>query len=349
MSKALRVGVIGLGRMGRVHAANLAALPEVELVVASRRGDVAEEVGTRLGARWVHGYQAAFEADLDAVVIATATNEHVDQIIEAARRGYAIFTEKPIALDLESTDRALEAVEEAGVPFMVGFMRRFDPPYVRAKQLIAEGVIGRPVTFKAVSRDPRWPAHEDDHPSASGGFFMDIGVHDYDLARWLMGSEVRQVHAIGGALVYPELAAMGDIDNGLVNLVFENGALGNIEMSRNARYGYDIRTEVLGDEGALWIGSPQQTPLKVLTPSGVTHDVYPWYPERFEEAYRREMMAFVAGVLAGRPLSPSGEDGRRAVEIALAVGQSYRTGQPVLVAQTSGGAAAVGHDTCQTG
>jgi len=331
MSEQLRIAVIGLGRMGQVHARHLAALPEAQLVaVGSRRRKVAEEVAHRLGAQAVHGYDAVFERDdLDAIIIATATHEHVDHVIRAAQAGLAIFCEKPIALDLEATDRALRAVAQAGVPFMVGFMRRFDPPYVRAKQLIDEGVIGRPITFKAVSRDPRWPAHEDDDPAVSGGFFVDMGVHDYDLARWLMGAEVRQVYAIGGALVYPQLAEVGDVDNGLVNLVFENGALGNVEVSRNARYGYDIRTEVLGDEGALWIGTVQQTPLLVLSRSGVTHDVFPWFPERFEEAYRREMAAFVHGVLTGEPLSPTGEDGRRAMEIALAVRESYHTGQVV--------------------
>lgn len=336
----LRVGVIGLGRMGQIHARHLAELPEAELVVVgSRRPEVAERVARELGTAWAAGYEAVLERrDLDAIVIATATREHVDHVVQAAEAGLAIFCEKPIALSLEDTDRALAAVERAGVPLMVGFMRRFDPPYARAKQLIEAGVIGRPVLYKGVNRDPQWPAHEDDDPAVSGGFFVDMGVHDYDLARWLMGSEIVEVHAMGTAMVYPQLAEVGDVDNGVVNLRFASGAVGNIDVSRNARYGYDIRTEVLGDEGALWIGSVQQTPLLVLTREGVTHDVYPWFPERFATAFRNEMAAFVRGVLRGEPLSPSGEDGRRALEVALAVKESHATGRPVPL-ETTGVAA----------
>ncbi len=331
--RRLRVGVIGLGRMGYVHARHLAELPEAELaVVASRRPEVAERVGRELGAAWVTDYEAVLtRRDLDAVVIATATREHVDHIVQAAEIGLAIFCEKPIALDMDSTDQALAAVARAGVPLMVGFMRRFDPPYARAKQLIEEGAIGRPVMYKGVNRDPQWPAHEDDDPAVSGGFFVDMGVHDFDLACWLMNSEVERVHAVGRALVYPQLADVGDIDNALVTLEFASGAIGNVDLSRNARYGYDIRTEVLGDEGALWIGTIQQTPLLVLTRRGVTHDVYPWFPERFAEAFRNEMAAFVRGVLAGEPLSPTGEDARRALAIALAARQAFVTGDRLKV------------------
>ena len=329
----LRVGVIGLGRMGQIHARHLAELPEAHLVVVgSRRPQVAAQVAAQLGTDWAEGYEPVLERrDLDAIVIATATCDHVQHIVQAAERGLAIFCEKPIALTLEETDQALAAVERAGVPLMVGFMRRFDPPYERAKALIEAGAIGRPVMYKGVNRDPQWPAHEDDDPAVSGGFFVDMGVHDYDLAQWLMNSPIIRVHAVGGALVYPQLATVGDVDNGLVNVVFANAALGNIDVSRNARYGYDIRTEVLGDEGALWIGTIQQTPLLVLDRSGVRHDVYPWFPERFAHAFKREMAAFVQGVLAEKPLSPSGEDGRRALAVALAVKQSYTTGQPVDV------------------
>ena len=333
MHSRLRVGVIGLGRMGQVHAQHLAELPDAELVVvASRRPQVAEQVGRRLGSEWATDYEAVLtRRDLDAVVIATATREHVDHIIQAAKTGLAIFCEKPIALTLEDTDRALDAVARAGVPLMVGFMRRFDPPYARAKQLIEEGAIGRPVMYKGVNRDPQWPAHEDDDPSVSGGFFVDMGVHDFDLARWLMGSEVTRVYAVGRALVYPQLAEVGDIDNALVTLEFASGAIGDVDLSRNARYGYDIRTEVLGDEGALWIGTIQQTPLLVLTRQGVTHDVYPWFPERFAVAFREEIAAFVRGVVTGAPLSPTGEDARRALAIALTAREAFEKGYRLQV------------------
>jgi scyllo-inositol 2-dehydrogenase (NAD+) len=334
--KRIKIGVVGLGPMGQIHARHLASIPEARLVaVASRRERVAREVAEQLGAeRFYTNYADLFaDRELEAVAIATATFEHKEHIVQAAAQGLRIFTEKPIALTLKDTDEALEAVRRAGVRLQVAFMRRFDPAYALAKKKIEEGVIGRPVMFKGISRDPKWPAHEDDDPRVSGGFFTDMGVHDYDLARWLMGQEVKEVYAIGRALVYPRLADYGDMDNGLINLVFADGSLGNIDLSRNARYGYDIRTEVLGAEGGLWIGTTQQTQTLVLTRGGVTHDVYPWYPERFEIAYYNEIAAFIEGLLAGRDLSPTGEDSRAALEIALAVNRSYRTGQPVRLGE----------------
>jgi scyllo-inositol 2-dehydrogenase (NAD+) len=213
---------------------------------------------------------------------------------------------------------------------MVGFMRRFDPAYAAAKQKIEAGLIGKPVTFKAVSRDPFWPPHADDDPRISGGFWVDMGVHDYDLARWLMGEEIKQVYAIGGALVYPALEELGDMDNGIVSFVYTSGAIGCAELSRNARYGYDIRHEVLGSEGGLWIGSIQQTALNVLTKAGVTHDVYPWYRERFADAFRSEINSFIAGLKDGkREFSPTLHDGRKALEVGLAARESWKRGKPV--------------------
>jgi predicted dehydrogenase len=265
-------------------------------------------------------------------VIASATHDHPEHIIAAAQAHKDIFTEKPTALTLEDADRVIEAVSANNVRCMVGFMRRFDPAYAAAKAKIDAGVIGKPVTFKAVSRDPHWPAHENDDPRVSGGFWVDMGVHDFDLARWLMGQPVKKIHAIGGALVYPALAQFDDMDNGIASFTFENGTLGSAELSRNARYGYDIRTEVLGSEGALWIGTINQTALHVLTPAGVTHDVFPWYLERFDAAFRGEMDAFVAALSAGeRDLSPSVYDARAALAIGIAARESWRSGGVVEV------------------
>ena len=158
-------------------------------------------------------------------------------------------------------------------------------------------------------------------------------MHDFDLGRWLMGDEVSQVFTMGRVLVYPKLAEFGDVDNAVVNLAFENGALGVVDLSRNARYGYDIRAEVLGDEGALSIGGLQQTPLQVLSRDGVAHDVFPWYPERFADAFYAELAAFVDAVQAGRTPQPGGLDARRATEIGLAALESWRTGGPARVAR----------------
>jgi inositol 2-dehydrogenase len=328
----LRIAVAGLGNMGQVHAGNVAKLPNARLhAVASRRLEVAQEVAGRFNAeRFYTDYDQLFgDPDLDAAVIATGVVDHTQQIIQAARNGLHVLTEKPIAFNLEDTDRALAAVEEAGVHLQVGFMRRFDPGYAGAKKKIEEGAIGRPVLFKACSRDPFWPEKQDG--PGYNTTYLDLGVHDFDLARWLVGSEVSEVYALGKVLVYPKLAEFGDVDNAVVSLTFENGALGVVDLSRNARYGYDIRAEVLGDEGALSIGGLQQTPLLVLSRDGVAHDVFPWYPERFADAFLGEVAAFVDAVQGGRAPKPGGLDGRRATEIGVAALESWRSGQPVRV------------------
>ncbi len=328
----LSIAVVGLGPMGQVHLSNLAKLPNARLhAVASRRPGVAEEFAQLYHAeRFYTDYDQLFsDPDLDAVVIATGCLEHPEHIAQAAQHGLHIFTEKPIGFTLEAIDSALAAVEEAGVHFQVGFMRRFDPGYAAAKKKIDEGGIGRPVMFKALSRDPFWPEKQDG--PGYNTTFLDLGVHDFDLARWLMGNEVSEVYAVGTALVYPKLAEFGDVDNAVVSLTFENGALGSIDFSRNARYGYDIRAEVLGDEGALFIGGLQQTPLLVLSREGVTHDVFPWYPQRFADGFLGELAAFVDALQAGRAPQPDGLDGRRASEIGLAAVESWRSGQPATV------------------
>ena len=332
MTEKVAIGVMGLGHMGQVHAKNVAALPQARLrAVASRRAEVAETVAKTYQAEHVYTDYDSFLADpeLEAVIIATAIVDHPAHIVQAAARGLHIFTEKPIGFDLESVDRSLAAIQQAGVQFQVGFMRRFDPGYAAAKQKINSGVIGRPIMLKAISRDPFWPEKQDG--PGYNTTFLDLGVHDFDLARWLMGSEVETVYATGAALVYPRLAEFGDVDNALVTLTLANGALASIDFSRNARYGYDIRAEVLGDEGALMIGGLQQTPLLVLTRAGVSHDVFPWYPQRFADAFLAELAAFVGALQAGRAPEPGGLDGRRATEIGLAALASWTSGQAVHI------------------
>lgn len=329
MNNRIRIGVIGLGPMGMKHARSVAENPDAQLAaVATRRAEAGNEMNARYGCRVYGDYRALLDdADIDAVVIASATQDHPAHIIAAAQAHKPIFTEKPTALTLADADRVISAVTQNDVRCMVGFMRRWDPAYAAAKQKIDAGEIGKPVTFKAVSRDPFWPAHENDDPRVSGGFWVDMGVHDFDLARWLMGAEVREVHAIGGALVYPVLKEFDDMDNGIVSFVFDNDALGSTELSRNARYGYDIRTEVLGSDGALFIGSLQQTGLQVLNKNGVTHDVFPWYLERFDQAFRNEINAFIAALKEGqRELSPNVYDARAALAIGLAAREAWREG-----------------------
>lgn len=248
-----------------------------------------------------------------------------------AAAGKDIFSEKPLSQDLALCDRAIAAVRQAGVKLQMGFMRRFDPPYAAAWQKILEGVIGKPVMFKATSRDPKRTSLDFARRENSGGLIVDMGVHDFDLARWLMGSEVARVYSEGATLAFPELDEVGDIDNVVVNLRFANDAIGNIDMSRNAVYGYDIRTEVLGTDGSLWIGYLQQTPTLVLTRAGVTHDTVPYFMERFGTAYAEEIRVFVRHIINNTQPTITGEDARAATAIGIAATRSLDEQRPVWV------------------
>lgn len=332
MTEQPNIGVVGLGKMGQIHAGNVAAHFQARLhAVASTRPEVAQEVAEAYGAsRFYPDYPSLFaDPDLDAVIIATACEDHPAHIIQAVEHGLHIFSEKPLGFTLEAIDQALAAVEAAGVQLQVGFMRRFDPAYAAAKRQIEAGDIGRPMMIRANSRDPFWPGAQRQDGPGYNTLLLDLGVHGFDEARWLMGSEVSEVYAIGGALVYPKLGELGDADNMIVSLKFANGAIGTLDFSRNARYGYDIRAEVLGDQGALQIGGLQQTQLLNLRAEGITHDVYPWYPQRFAQAFETEMAAFIESLRAGRRPDPGPRDGRVATEIGLAAVESWRRGQPV--------------------
>ncbi len=333
----IRMGLIGAGRMGKVYANTLAyAIAEADLVaVADPDESTLSEVGSRynIPAKY-RDYRALLDdKNVEAVVVTSPTGTHAEVIAAAAAAGKDIFSEKPLSQNLEACDQAIAAVKRAGVRLQMGFMRRFDPPYAAAFQKIQEGVIGKPVMFKAVSRDPKRTSLEFAKRKNSGGMIMDMGVHDFDLARWLMGSEVSRVCTEGGCLAFPELKDVGDIDNAVINLRFANDAVGNIDLSRNAVYGYDIRTEVLGTEGSLWIGYLQQTPTLVLTRAGVTHDTVPYFMERFAIAYAEEVRAFVRGIVEGTPPAPTGEDARAATAIGVAATLSLDEQRPVSISE----------------
>jgi scyllo-inositol 2-dehydrogenase (NAD+) len=340
MSDRLTLGVIGLGRMGQLYARTLATqVIDVQLYAVADPNEQARAAVA--GAFPVpHVFADAQELialpGLDAVIIATPTSTHADLVIAAAAAGKAIFCEKPLALTLAATHAALDAVAAARVPLQVGFMRRFDVAYVRAKALIDDGQIGRPVTFKGIGRDPFCPRPEFADPSKSGGLILDMGIHDFDLARWLMGSEVARVSVEGTLQVCDTLQAVGDIDNALVNLRFVNGALGNVEVSRNAFYGYDIRTEVLGSEGAINIGVYQHTPVLLLTRNGAQHDITPYLMERFGPAYQAEMQHFAECLREGRSPAVGGADALAAFEIGLAATRSQQEGRPVTLDEIRG-------------
>ena len=337
MPSLVNIGVIGLGRMGRLYARMLATqVSGVRLYAVAEVGEqVRSQVISELGVAYVFAdaYKLLALPGLDAVVIATPTSTHHDLVIAAAKAGKAMLCEKPLALTLEETQAMVEAVASARVPLQVGFMRRFDAAYQRAKTLIAGGQIGYPVTFKSLSRDPFCPPGNYMDPAKSGGLILDMAIHDFDLARWLVGSEVERVTAEGTVLVCNDLAAVGDIDNALVNMRFVNGVLGNIEASRNAFYGYDIRTEVLGSEGAVMIGVHQHTPVLLLNRAGAHHDVMPYLMERFGDAYRAQLQHFVDCLHKGQSPSVSGAEALAACKIGIAATRSYQTGRPVTLSE----------------
>lgn len=337
MNAKLPVGVIGVGRMGQIYSRHLAQrVPQAQLVYVSdvieeRAQSLADELGVE---SWSTDYHDLLASQaVKAVFVTSPTSTHREVVIAAAEAKKAIFCEKPIALTLEDTDLLLDAIEKNHVMFQAGFMRRFDAGYVAAKKQIEAGIIGKPVTFKSIGRDPFCPDLEYAKPSVSGGLILDMAIHDFDLGRWLMEDEVKRVYAEGGTLAFPQLNTVGDIDNAVVNMLFQGGPLGNVEVSRNALYGYDIRTEILGTEGGLNIGYYRQTPLLIMTPKGISHDMVPYIIERFGDAYLAQTRDFVGRALKDMEPAIGGHDARAALVIGLAAARSYQEARPVELSE----------------
>ena len=324
--------------MGRVYARDLASrVPRATLAaVADTDAAAAEEVAGEWDVpRWYPEPEALLDdPGVDAVVIVSPTHTHRPLAIASLRRGKPTFCEKPPALTLGETAELEREVTRSGAFFQMGLMRRFDAGYAAAWKQVQDGVIGVPVVFKSSSRDPRRTSLEYADPRKSGGMILDMGIHDFDVARWFMG-EVATVSAIGGTLAYPELKTVGDIDNAIVSLTFADGRLGMVDLSRNGIYGYDISTELLGTQGTLRIGYLRETPLYVMTANRVAHDTVPYFMERFAGAYTAQLTNFVENVLEGRPAPVTIADGMQAMRIAVAATRACASGQPVAVASVN--------------
>lgn len=334
--KRLNVGLIGLGRLGRVYARDLAGrIPETRLVaVADPVGNLAKEIAEELDVARSYTDPLALVDDkgVDAIVIVTPTHVHREHVMAAAARKKPTFCEKPPALSLAEVAQMKAAIEQAGMFFQMGFMRRFDAGYAAAKKQIDAGRIGQPLVFKATSRDPFRPSLEYANPASSGGMLIDMGIHDFDLARWFMG-EVRTVSAIGGTIAYPELATVGDIDNAIASLTFTSGKLGVVDLTRSGIYGYDIATEILGLEGTIRIGYLRETPIVVMTKAhGVSHDTVPYFMERFRDAYTNQLQNFAQNVLHERPAPITIDDGMEALRVGVAATRAREAGVSVTVA-----------------
>lgn len=335
----LNIGLVGVGRLGRVYARDLSSRIPCTRLTAIADTDSAALDRVRGEFDVPHAYvdstDLLHDPSVDAVVIVTPTNTHRAVALAVAAAGKPIFCEKPPSISLDDAVAMRESVAHSGVFFQLGFMRRFDSGYAAAKARIDSGAIGDPVVFKSTSRDPYPPSLSYADPRSSGGLIIDMGIHDFDLARWFMG-EVASVLAIGGVLAYPDFATIGDIDNAVVSLVFATGRLGVVDLTRNGIYGYDISTELLGTQGTLRIGYLRETPLVVMTRAGVAHDTVPYFMERFRDAYTSQLENFARNVLDDREPPVTIEDGLEALRIAIAATQARETGRPVELASVAG-------------
>ncbi len=334
MRKKINLGLLGLGRLGKVYARDLSrAIPQARLTaVADPVGEKARLIAAEFEVpHWYSDPIALLDdQEVDAVVIATPTHTHKDLVVAAAQRDKAIFCEKPLSLSLAEAGQMKQVLDGSGVFFQMGFMRRFDRGYVTAKEKITRGEIGKPVVFRATSRDPFPPSLAYANPQSSGGLILDMGIHDFDLARWFMG-EIKTVYAIGGVLAYANMKTAGDIDNAIISLVFADGRLGVIDLSRNGVYGYDIATELLGTKGAVRIGYLRETPLTVMTKNNIAHDTVPYFMERFAGAYTAQLQNFVDNLLQECQPPVTIDDGIAALRAAVAATNSLHAQQAVEV------------------
>jgi myo-inositol 2-dehydrogenase/D-chiro-inositol 1-dehydrogenase len=328
----LRFAQFGAGRIGAIHAANLAALSGTELrTVVDVNAEAAAALAARHGARVAEAATALHDPEIDAVVIASSTDTHADLVAAAARAGKAIFCEKPIDLSLARVDECLAAVASAGVPLFVGFNRRFDPSFSALHARIGRGDIGRVEQVIVTSRDPGPPPLS--YLKVSGGQFHDMTIHDFDMVRWLLGEEPVELFAYGSCLVDPAVGEIGDTDSAMIVLKSASGRLGHINNSRRASYGYDQRIEVHGAKGRLLAGNRTPTTVELADASAVSADKpLHFFLERYAEAYRIELAAFVDAVVNRKPMPVGAVDGRQALVLAEAARHSLQTGRSVPVA-----------------
>ena len=336
MTRQVNVGLVGVGRIGRLHAEHLAyRIPQARLlavsdVVVEAAQKAAADLGVPIATR---DHRAIMDnPDIEAVVICSSTDTHSLMIEEAAAAGKHIFCEKPIDFDLARIDRALAAVDKAGVKLQIGFNRRFDPNFRRVRELVASGKIGRPHILRITSRDPQPPPIA--YVKVSGGMFLDMTIHDFDMARYLIGSEVEEVYTAAGVMVDPEIGKAGDVDTAVITLRFENGAIGTIDNSRRAVYGYDQRVEVFGSGGAISVDNNYPNTAVVSDGQRIQRDLpLNFFIERYVESYIVEVKEFIECVVKDTPPPVTGIDGRIPVVMGYAAGKSYAEHRPVRLSE----------------
>jgi myo-inositol 2-dehydrogenase / D-chiro-inositol 1-dehydrogenase len=338
MTRKVNIAVIGTGRIGSMHVRNIVhSIPEANLsAICDIRLDVAQAVADEFGiTRVVKDYHELLaDKAIEAILISSSTNTHSFIMKDVASAGKHIFCEKPLSMDLESIDDALRAVEKANVKLQVGFNRRFDKSFQKVHQIVDSGEIGRPCILRITSRDPELPAME--FLRVSGGMFLDMSIHDFDMARFLIG-EVEEIYAVGSILVAPELTEIGDIDTNIINLKFANGTLGTIDNSRQAVYGYDQRLEVFCSNGVAMASNETENTTVMGNPSGFHSSRIPhFFMQRYAPCYVEEIHQFIACVREDKPTPVTGLDGRMAVVLGMVAKKSLQENRPVKVSEISG-------------
>jgi myo-inositol 2-dehydrogenase/D-chiro-inositol 1-dehydrogenase len=335
MAGRLKIGIIGAGRIGKIHAENIARfIPQAQLegIADIKLGAEQEAWAKSLGARIVSKDPLDLLKDpsIEAVVICSSTDTHADFVIAAAEAKKQIFCEKPIDLSVPKVKQALEAAKKAGVKLQIGFNRRFDHNFARVRQYTLAGEIGDVQIVKITSRDPAPPPPA--YVAVSGGIFIDMAIHDFDMARFQAGCDITEVYAAGAVLVDPEIGKAGDVDTALVTLRFANGAVGVIDNSRKAVYGYDQRVEVFGSKGAASAENDTANTVKLSNEKGVTGEkpLY-FFLERYKQAFVDEMVSFIDAVQNNKSVEVSGEDGLEDMYAALAAGKSLKEKRPVTI------------------
>lgn len=329
---AVNIGIIGAGRIGKVHADALTRrIAGVKvLAIADVNAQAAQAAGVEYGIMQVtdNYHDVLNNAAVDAVVICSSTDTHSQFITEAALAGKHIFCEKPIDFDLGRIDGALAAADQAGVKLQIGFNRRFDPNHARVKQAVVNGDIGTPHLLHIISRDPAPPPLS--YIKVSGGMFLDMTIHDFDMARFLIGSEVEEIYAAAGVMVDPAIGEAGDVDTAMITLKFANGVIGVIDNSRKAVYGYDQRVEVFGSKGSASTGNWYPNAVTISDAQNVRRDLpLNFFMDRYTESYVAEMRAFIDAIENNKPSPVEGFEGRIPVVMGLAARKSYAENRPV--------------------
>jgi myo-inositol 2-dehydrogenase / D-chiro-inositol 1-dehydrogenase len=333
----ITVGIIGAGRIGRLHIENLQLIPQIKIkAVSDVVIDHVEEWVTSKGipVLTTNYHDLLTDPEINAVFICSPTNTHAQIIKEVALAKKHIFCEKPVSFSVKETVEALQVVKGAGVKLQVGFNRRLDTNFKKVRDLVHRGEVGQPNILKITSRDPQPPSIE--YVRSSGGLFIDMMIHDFDMARYVMNSEVVEVSAQGAVLVDPAIGEAGDVDTAIVTLKFANGALGVIDNSRRAVYGYDQRLEVFGSKGAVTADNCRPTTVEVSTMEGVVKDkpLY-FFLERYTQAYIDEVTEFAKSITEKQEVICSGNDGLQAERIAKAAKESLLKGHPVKIEHTN--------------